>query len=252
MYPGGRHKVCAIVEARMASTRLPGKVMLPLAGAPALQRLVERLFSSLYIDDIIIATTENSEDSVICDLAKQINVKYFRGEENDIACRLKGAAEDCGADLIVQITGDCPLIDPAHVDKSIEMFEEGGLDYVSNSLTRSFPIGFDVRLFTLDVLKKAIDLTDDPIDRIHGSYFIYRRPDIFRLGGWRADEKLNRPEIRLTLDEYADYKLLKKIFDALYLAKPNFTAEDVIDLLNDQPEWVKINAGVKQKRPDQG
>ena len=251
MYPGSKRKICIIIEARMASTRLPGKVMLPLAGAPVLQRLVERLDRSVYADEIIIATTNKPEDGVICDLAKQIDIEYFRGEENDVAIRLKDAAEEFNADLIVQITGDCPLIDPTHVDKSIELFEQGNLDYVSNSLTPSFPIGFDVRLFTLKTIKKVIELTDDPVDRIHASYFIYCHPEIFRLGGWSAGKKLNRPEIRLTLDEYADYKLLQILYDKLYTINPNFTAEDVIDLLNDQPEWIKINSGVKQKRPDQ-
>ena len=207
-------RIVATIEARMAATRLPGKVMFPLAGAPMLERLVERVRRARRVDDVVVATTIASPDAVIVDLCERIGCRVHRGPVEDITQRLLDAAR--GSDVVVQITGDCPLIDPGHIDETVRLLVDEGADYAANSLHGcTFPIGFDVRAFTMSALLRAAESTD-PIDRVHGSYFIYRNPAHFRLAGWDAPQGWRAPELRLTVDEPADYELVRRVFEALY------------------------------------
>jgi spore coat polysaccharide biosynthesis protein SpsF len=244
-------RVIATIEARMSASRLPGKVMLPLAGVPMLQRLVERIRRSTRVDDVVVATTVSTPDAIIADLCGRSGCRVHRGPVEDITRRLLEAA--AGADIIVQITGDCPLIDPAHVDETVRLLLDENADYASNSLNGStFPLGFDVRCFTMAALQRSAELSDDPTDRVHGSYFIYRHPQMFRLVGWDAPADLRWPELRLTVDEPADYELVRRVFEELYPAKPDFGVADVLALLRRKPEWVQINSAVRQKLPSEG
>ena len=235
----------------MSASRLPGKMMLPLAGATMLERLVERLRRAENLEDVIVATTMAPPDAVIADLCKRRDIAVHRGPVEDIATRILQAAGD--ADVIVQITGDCPLVDPEHVDRTVKLLQSQKADYASNSLNGcSFPIGFDVRCFTRAALEKTIALTDDPVDRVHGSYFIYRRPDLFHLAGWDAPADMHWPALRLTVDEAADYEVVRRVFEALYPANPAFNARDVVALMREKPDWVALNSGVQQKAAEQG
>jgi spore coat polysaccharide biosynthesis protein SpsF len=244
-------RVVATIEARMSASRLPGKVMLPLAGAPLLERLIERLRRSRKVDEIVVATTIEAPDAAIADLCNRINCRVYRGPVEDITQRLLGAA--AGADIVVQITGDCPLIDPVHVDETVRLLCESKADYASNGLhANTFPLGLDVRCFTAEALRRSAELSSDPTDRIHGSYFIYRNPDLFRLVGWKAPADLHWPELRLTVDEPADYELVRRVFEALYPVNSSFSAADVLKLLRQRPEWVLLNSAVRQKHPDEG
>jgi spore coat polysaccharide biosynthesis protein SpsF len=235
----------------MAATRLPGKVMLPLAGAPMLQRLVERLRSCRCLDEVIVATTVSAPDRAIVDLCERIGCRVHRGPVEDITTRLLGAA--AGADIVVQITGDCPLVDPDHVDDTVRLLLEKNADYASNSLNgATFPLGFDVRSFTMAALRRSAELSEDPVDRIHGSYFIFRHPQMFRLVGWDAPDDCHWPELRLTVDEPADYELVRRVFEQLYPTRPGFGARDVIALLRDRSDWVNLNSAVRQKAPAEG
>lgn len=244
-------KFVAIVEARMGSSRLPGKVMLDLAGAPLLARMVERVRRSGRVAETVVATTVNDSDDIIAGLCADMGCPVFRGSENDMLDRLLCAAKAHEADVIVQLTGDCPLIDPAHIDRTIELFEETGADYACNNIPPSLPIGFDVRLFPTAVLEEVGRLTDDPIDRVHGSYYIYTHPERFSVVGWQAEADMWK-ELRLTVDEYLDYKLVRQVFEALYPANPNFSAEDVVAWMRARPELARVNASVRQKRPEEG
>lgn len=244
-------RVVATIEARMSASRLPGKVMFPLAGAPLLERLIERLRRSRKVDEVVVATTTVAPDAVIVDLCGRIGCRVYRGPVEDITLRLLGAAAE--ADVIVQVTGDCPLIDPAHVDETVRLLCESKADYASNGLSgNTFPLGLDVRCFTADALRRSADLSSDPTYRVHGSYFIYCHPDLFRLVGWEAPADLRWPELRLTVDEPADYELIRRVFEAFYPARPEFGAADVVELLRQRPEWVLLNSSVKQKHPDEG
>lgn len=244
-------RVVATIEARMSASRLPGKVLLPLAGAPMLERLIERLRRSRKVDELVVATTTDAPDAAIVDVCQRIGCRVYRGPVEDITERLLGAA--AGADIVVQVTGDCPLVDPAHVDETVRFLSESNADYASNSLhANTFPLGLDVRCFTAEALRRSAELSSDPTDRVHGSYFIYRNPDLFRLVGWKAPADLHWPELRLTVDEPADYELVRRVFETLYPANPGFSATDVLGLLRQHPEWVLLNSAVRQKHPDEG
>jgi spore coat polysaccharide biosynthesis protein SpsF len=244
-------KVVATIEARMSASRLPGKMMLPLAGATMLERLVERLRRAKSLTGIVVASTVATPDNVIAELCNRQGIAVHRGPVEDIATRILVAAGN--ADIIVQVTGDCPLLDPDHLDQTVALLQAEKADYASNSLKGcTFPIGFDVRCFTRAALEKTIAMTDDPVDRVHGSYFIYRHPDLFKLAGWDAPADMHWPDLRLTVDEPADYEVVRRIYEALYQVNPAFTARNVVALMRARPDWVALNSAVQQKTPDQG
>lgn len=252
MYKNKNQKIIATIEARMTSSRLPGKVLLPLAGKPALERLVERIRRSRYVDDIVVATTINNDDQPIIDLCKKIGCSYFRGSEEDVLSRVLEAAISVNGDIIVEITGDCPLIDHRHIDKVIELFYSGEYDYASNTIERTFPDGFDVQVFPVHVLEEVDRLTQDPIDRVHVSYYIYSHPERYKLVNWKAEGDMYWPGLGITLDEEDDYKLIKKIFEKLLPVNEDFSAEDIVNLLRKQPELVEINSDVRRKLVEEG
>lgn len=246
------HKIIATIEARMTSTRLPGKVLLPLAGKPALERLIERLKRSKYLDEIVVATTVNKTDDQIIELADKLGVKYFRGSEQDVLKRVLQAAQSVDADIIVEITGDCPLVDWRLIDRGIEEFFQKKVDYASNTIQLSYPIGFDVQVFPTAVLAEVDKLTDNPIDRTHVSYYIYNHPEKYKLHNWQAEKEFFWPNLRLTLDKKADYDFLNIIFKELLTENEDFSVSDVINFLKNNPDLLEINKYVKRKTPQEG
>lgn len=252
MYPGHSEKIVATIEARMASSRLPGKVLLPLADKPALERLIERLKRSKYLDGIVVATTDKPGDDAIEALARQLGVNCFRGSEDDVLGRVLGAAQSVQADLICEITGDCPLLDWRVVDRGVEEFFVEPLDYAANCLSQSYPLGFETQVFPTKVLAEVDQLTQDPIDRTHVSYYIYMHPERYRFKNWTANAEAHAPDMRVTLDEAEDLKLIDLVFRELLPTKPDFSAEDVVTLLKQKPEWLAINEHVRQKQAQEG
>lgn len=242
-------KIVATIEARMTSTRLPGKVLMPLAGKPNLERLIERLRRSAYIDDVIVATTSNSQDDAIVALCEKLDCTHHRGSEDDVLLRVLEAAQSNEADIIVEICGDDPLIDWRHVDRLVELFFKDGYDYVSNNLNKSFPIGFDVQVFPTAILDEVNRISKDVYDHEHVSLYIYNHPEKYKLGELVAEGKMKRRDIRLTLDTKEDYMLLNTIFEKLVPKNRDFSAEDVIDLFNNEPSLADINKEIKQKDP---
>lgn len=240
-------KVVATIEARMTSTRLPGKVLLPALGRPMLHHLVKRLRAVPSIDDVVLATTTNATDDPLADFAEAEGLAAFRGSEDDVMARVIGAAEHGGADVVVEITGDCPIIDPDLVDQTIRMFLHHDADYVSNALVRSYPDGMDTQVFRLETLKKSAQMTSDPLDREHVSRHMCRHPELFSRVHLVAPPSLHWPKLGLTLDEVADYQLLKRIIETLGPADPLFGCHDAIQLLKANPEWVEINRAVVRK-----
>lgn len=236
----------------MTSNRLPGKVLLPLAGEPALLRLVERIKPSRYVDEVVVATTINKTDDPIIELCQKNNVKYFRGSEEDVLMRVLDAAKSVSADFIIEITGDCPLLDFRHINNLCQEYEKEECDYIANNTIRSYPDGFDVQLFPLDVLERVDKLTNDPIDRVHVSYYIYTHPEIFKCRNIKAEGKMNWPELGVTLDEKEDYLLINRIFEELIDQNNFFSAEDVVDLLRSNMDWVSINSHIKRKSAQEG
>lgn len=248
MYKAEKEKIVAIIEARMTSTRLPGKVLLPLAGKTVLGHLIERLRKSAYLDAICVATTTNQQDDAIEMLAAKEGVLCFRGSEADVLGRVVGAAQFAAADIIVEITGDCPANDPKVVDLAIEEFFAGDADYVSNFLTQTYPTGgFEVQVFRASTLEEVSSLTEDPVDRTHVSYYIYMHPEKYRLRGLAASSGATAPDLRVVLDEPADYELISNLFEHLYPSNPGFTVEDAVGYLRAHPEVAAINSKVRGK-----
>ena len=240
-------KITAIIEARMTSSRLPGKVLLQAIGVPMLEHLVIRLRSVPSLSGIVLAPTVNSTDDVLEKFSKQVGIDCYRGSEDDVMQRVIGAAESAGTDVIVEITGDCPSIDPQIVEQTIRMFCAHQADYVSNAHIRSYPDGMDTQVFRLDTLKQSASMTDNSLDHEHVTLHIRNNPDIFKHIHLVSPPELHWPELGLTLDEPADYELLKKIIEYFEPSNPLFSCLDVIRLLRQKPDWIAINSEVARK-----
>lgn len=240
-------RIVATIEARMESSRLPGKTLGPILGRPMLELLIERVRRARRVDEVVVATTDHAADQPIEDLARRLGVGCFRGSSDDVLDRVLKAAQAHRADLMVELTGDCPLLDPEVIDQVIALFLSGGYDYVSNALTRTYPRGLDTQVFPTRVLEEVAGLTQDPADRENVSLYIYEHPERYRLGNLEAPPELRHPEFRLTVDTAEDLALIREIYQGLYPGKPEFALADVIRLLQQQPELLEINRNIKQK-----
>ena len=243
----GKPRIVATIEARMASTRLPGKVLKHAVGKPMLELMVERLRRVPSLDGIVIATTVNPPDEPIVALAERLGVGWHRGSEMDVTARLLGAAAEHAIDVIVETTGDCPLIDPQVVDDCIRAYLESGVDYVSNVLERTYPIGMDTQVFATRVLEDVDRRTHEPFDREHGAVFICRNPDLYTVKNVPAPPQFTDPTLRLTLDTIEDYRLITAVFDALYPGDPAFGLADIMALLGRRPELRALNDHVQHR-----
>lgn len=246
MYDG--KKIVATIEARMTSSRLPGKVLMEFCGKSNLEHIVERLRRSHYIDEVVVATTTNEQDAPVVELCKKIGCEFYRGSEDDVLVRVLDAAKSVNADMIVEITGDCPVIDWRHADYLIEHFFDGSYDYASNVVERTFPRGFDTQVFPVEVLERVNQLTKDPTDHEHVSLYIYRHPEIFRLYNWKAPVEVNHPEMEITLDTKEDYELIKEIYEKLYPDNKDFSCEEVVHLLLKEPNMLLRVKEIKRKQ----
>ena len=238
-------KTLIIVQARMTSTRLPGKVLLPLAGEPMLTRLIERLRRVRRADGIVVATTTNATDDPIAALCSQLGVPCHRGSEHDVLSRYADAARVHGADVVVRITSDCPLIDPALIDQTIAAFDEGGSDYVSNMLPPTWPYGMAVEVFSAAALAQAHAEATQAAEREHVTPFLYWHQERYRLRNVASPVDLSHH--RWTVDTPEDYALVSRLFDHLMPNRPNFTQADVLALLDAHPDWIAINQHIQQK-----
>jgi len=240
-------KIVATIEARMTSSRLPGKVLLPAADIPMLAHLVRRLRAVPSIGQIVLATTSNSIDEPLVAFAGEIGIACYRGSEADVMGRVIGAAEYGGADVVVEITGDCPIIDPEIVEQTIRMFRAHRADYVSNAYVRSYPDGMDTQVFCLETLQRSAAMTNERLDREHVTLHIRNHPEIFTHVHLVAPPEIHWPELGLTLDERSDYELLKRIIEHFEKNNPLFSCLDVVRFLRQFPEFVEINKDVVRK-----
>ena len=240
-------KTIATIEARMSSSRLPGKVLKPILGRPTLELLVERLRRAQSLNEVVVATTTNRADDAIEALTREIGVACYRGSEDDVLDRVLKAAQSVSADVIVEITGDCPLIDPDVVDRLVNCYRTNRVDYVANTLSRTFPRGLDTQVFATRTLEEVSRLTQEPADREHVSLYIYEHPERFSLHNVESGLHEKHWHHRLTVDTPEDFTLIETIFERLYPQNPAFTLHDVIDLLEREPELTEINQEIRQK-----
>lgn len=240
-------RVAVILQARMGATRLPGKPLKTVLGKALLSYQLERLRRARTIDKIIVATTTAPADEKIADLAHLENVLVYRGSPEDVLDRYYQAAKLHEVDLIVRITGDCPLIDPTVVDRVVECFLENSpkYDYVSNVLKSTYPRGLDVEAFSFQALEKAAGEAGKPYEREHVTPYFYLHPELFSLHNIESGKDLSR--YRWTVDTIEDFELVSKLIAALYPDNPEFTTEDLLAVLKEHPEWSAINAHIRQK-----
>lgn len=239
-------KVVAIIQARMGSSRLPGKVLLDLGGETMLSRVVRRLRRAQRIDEVIVATTTEQKDDALADFCQTRDVSCFRGSENDVLDRYVQAARATQADVVVRITSDCPLIDPGVVDEVTEHFlnSQPAVDYVSNvAPVRTYPRGLDTEVVSREALERAHGEASDAASREHVTAYIYRHPERFRIEGYRGarDESAHR----WTVDTPEDFALVEKIY--AHFGGDEFTWQEALALIEQHPEWSRLNEHVEQK-----
>ncbi len=237
--------IVAIIQARMGSTRLPGKVLMDLAGKPMLERVIRRTGRATRLSEVVVATTTNPQDRVIARLCHDLGVPFTCGSEFDVLDRYYQAAVRYHADAIVRITADCPLIDPGIIDNVIsEFLNLPYVDYVSNTFSlRTFPRGLDVEVMQFKALERARTLDRSRLSREHVTRYIHQRPDIFSIRAYWHTEDLSK--FRWTVDTPEDLKLLRLIFSSFN--NDEFTWLEVVDLLEANPDLNLINSHIVQK-----
>lgn len=237
-----------IVQARLGSTRLPGKILMQAAGKTLLEHVVLRLRRIRNANRVVIATTVNPNDLPIVDLCGKLGVDCFRGSEEDVLDRFYQAALEYGAENIVRINSDCPLIDPAVAEKVIQHYldRRDRLEYAANILASSYPIGMHTEIFPFRVLEEAWRESKDPMERENVTPFIYRNPGRYRLGSVVDDRDLSHH--RWTLDYPEDFALISAVIEALYPVKPDFGMEDVLALLDKNPDLAAMNSHIKKQQ----
>ncbi|SFM89084.1 cytidylyltransferase domain-containing protein [Methanolobus profundi] len=240
-------KIVAIVQARIGSTRLPGKVMKTILGKPVILWDIDRISSSMLIDETVIAIPYGEENDIIESTVRQYNNKITvaRGSENDVLDRYYKAAVQAKADIIIRITSDCPLIDPTIIDKVIEEFLTNGCDYCSNTLELTYPRGMDTEIFTFKALEKAWKEAKEDYEREHVTPYIREHPDIFKQCNVSNEENLSH--LRLTLDTPEDFELITEIYCHLHPTKKMFLLKHIQELFNKRPDLIKINEHIMQK-----
>lgn len=241
-------KVAAIIQARMGSTRLPGKILKTVNGKTLLEYQIERVNQAKSIDQIIIATTLKESEQPIVELCEKIGIDYYRGSELDVLSRYYEAAQKFGVDVIVRLTSDCPIIDPEVIDKVVNQYlnNQSSVDYLSNTLERTYPRGLDTEVFSFVALNKAYHEAVLLRDKEHVTAYFYTNPDFFKLQGLKSGRKYGN--YRWTVDTEEDFELIQHILRELYNPNKLFLLEDVIKLLKDHPEWNEINSHIEQKK----
>lgn len=225
----------------MASTRLPGKILLPLGNKTILENVVDRVKKAKYIDDAVVATTTEKEDDVVVNLCKDKSIKYFRGDMDDVLDRYYQTAVKFGCDNICRITSDCPLIDPTVIDLVVEKYLTGKYDYVSNSrLKATYPDGLDTEVFSFKSLERAWKEAFLKSEREHVTPYIWKNPDKFFISN--VENNLDWSNYRLTIDEKKDYELLQKVFAEV----SDLTTDNIITFLIKHEEIKKINENIKR------
>jgi spore coat polysaccharide biosynthesis protein SpsF len=236
----------AIIQARMTSVRLPGKVLMDIAGRPMLEHVIARTRRCEELDEVVVATSVNVDDDPVVGLCRKLDVSYHRGSELDVLSRYIGAAESSNADLVVRITADCPLIDPAVADSVIRVASRsaGDCDYASNTVERTFPRGLDTEALFADVLKRTGRLATSEPAREHVTWFIYKeRPDLFI----RQDvlDAVDNSDLRWTVDTEEDLAMVRALYSA---ADTDMLAYgQLIEIVRRDPRLLTINSHIRQK-----
>ena len=238
----GMTMVAGIIQARMGSSRLPGKVLLRAAGKTMFEHFVERVRRANTLDIVALATTDRDIDDPLVALAKSIELPVYRGSEGDVADRFYGAATMLEADVVVRLLNDCPLLDPAVIDEIVGYFlsHRDEIDFISNQYPHTYPDGMDVSAFSFEALKKLHSLSYEPSHREHIVTGFWGMGDTFRWQNYYNRINLFR-EHRWTLDYPEDFELISAVLEALYSPDRLFTMQDVLDFLKSRPDLMELN-----------
>lgn len=244
-------RTVAIIQARVGSTRLPGKVLLDLCGKTVLGRVVERASRMTRIKDMVVATSNLESDDAVEDECRRLGVACFRGSEDDVLDRFRGAAEALGAEQCVRITADCPLIDPQVSDDIVAQFEAADppVDYASNKIPQSFPRGLDTEVFTREALERSARWAKKPYHRTHVTAYMYQTPELFTLLSVVSD--VDRADWRWTIDTPEDLAFVRSVYER-FDRQSDFSWLDVVKLIEGEPSLADINSHVVQKEIEQG
>lgn len=234
--------VSAIIQARTGSTRLPGKVLMKLAGKTVLEHVIERVSMAETVDNIVVATTMDKNDKNILELCNKNGINVFCGSEDDVLDRYYQVARHFGIKDIVRITSDCPLIDPEILDDTVRLYKKTGADYATNIIEESFPDGLDVEVFSFGTLEDAWQNARFVSDREHVTSYIKKNGDRFKIVSSRNDVDLSGK--RWTIDRQEDFDFLRLIFEGIYYRNPKFRMGDVLEFIEKNPEIEKINSHI--------
>ena len=231
--------IVAILQARMSSTRLPGKVLKTILGRPMLELQIERVKRCETIDRLVVATSVNAEDRAIVELCRRLGIDSFIGSLQNVLDRLYQTAKRYDPDHVVRITGDCPLIDPEFIDILISFYMEEGCDYASNCRPPTLPDGLDAEIFKFQVLHQIWEEATDPYHLEHVTPFIVSHPERFDLANYSYEK--NYSHLRWTVDEPEDFQFVEQVYEALYHVNPCFGMKDVLAMLRQRPDIHRIN-----------
>jgi len=239
-------RVVLIIQARMGSSRLPGKVISRISGKPMLWHVIDRCKRCEKVDLVVVATTTKEEDDVVAKLAEESGAAVYRGSESDVLDRYYRAANEHDAEVIGRVTADCPLIDPRLVDRMIEFYEDGGgdYDYVGMGRPNRYPNGLDAEVFSFEALKRAWKEAALRSEREHVTPYIWKNDGLFKIGAVESEQDLSSH--RWTVDEERDLMLVREIHKHLYEEGKLIVTEDILDLLSRMPEISRINQGIKR------
>jgi spore coat polysaccharide biosynthesis protein SpsF len=240
-------RTIVIIQARMTSTRLPGKSLMLLAGKPMIEHVVERARAISAVDEVWVATTNDGSEAPLVTWCNGANVPVHRGSADDVLSRFASVARESNADAIVRITADCPLLDPQVSGAVLQLFLSGAgsLDYASNTLQRTFPRGLDTEVFSRRILEGANAEAADALDREHVTRFFYRRPERFHLGNFA--ETADYSHLRWTVDTPDDFAFMSAVCEEIRVRRASFAWQDILRILAERPELQLLNAHVEQK-----
>ena len=236
--------ILAILQARMSSSRLPGKVMKPILGKPMLQLHIERVQRAKSIDKLVIATSTSTEDDAIEQLCKELHVECYRGSLDNVLDRFVQAAAQYQPDYVLRLTGDCPLFDPSLCDEFIHYALSQNYDYCANGNPATFPDGLDMEIMTYAALLDAAKNATFPSEREHVTPYIQKQPERFKIGVFKNDIDLS--SLRWTVDEPEDFEVIKRIYEELYPTNQNFTWMDVLHYVNEHPDISTLNSNIER------
>ena len=237
---------CAIIQARMSSTRLPGKVLMEVNGRPLLLYMIERLKGSETIAKVVVATSSDESDNPLAKFCEANGVDCYRGSLDDVLDRYYQAAVKCKCETVIRLTGDCPIIDPKVIDTVVRKFESGGYDFVANTAppeNTTYPEGMDVEVFSFSALEKAWKDAKKPSDREHVTFYFWKNPGLFST--FRCDLDRNYSKYRVTVDYPMDFNVISDIITEFYPENKYYTMQEIIAFLDTHKETMGKNSGIK-------